>query len=139
MLGKWKGTILEQFGHRFVDFGRMQFWHLIKDLHTYVWKKNLHSLQIMINCRSSLEISIMTAEEHLECLISNASPMDPIRVLHLGPIKGLTVSRSPGLHWKLAFTRRVSPPKIIFWNSPRWNLNKKYLESQLQHFLTFFL
>ena len=68
----------------------------------------------MINCRNSLEISIMTAEEHLECLVSNALPMDPIRVLHLGPIKGLTASHSPGLHWELAFTRRVSPPKTIF-------------------------
>ena len=68
----------------------------------------------MINYRNSLEVSIMTAEEHLECLVSNASPMDPIRVLHVGPIKGLTVSRSPRLHWKLAFTRRVSPLKIIF-------------------------
>ena len=38
------GTILEQFGHSFIDLGACTLGTPIKDLYTCEWKKNLNSL-----------------------------------------------------------------------------------------------
>ena len=38
------GIILEQFRNRFINFGACNFVAHIKDMYTYMWKKNLNSL-----------------------------------------------------------------------------------------------
>ena len=56
----------------------------------------------MTNGRKSPEISIM----------------NPIRFVHLDPTRRFTASGALEIHWQLALTRRGSPPKILFYNSP---------------------
>ena len=40
--------------------------------------------------------------------------MDFTRIMYLEPIRGLTASHAPELHWQVAVMHRGLPPKIIF-------------------------
>lgn len=44
-------------------------------------------------------------------MVSSALPVDPTRIVHLGPTRGLTAFRASELHWQFTVTRRGSLPK----------------------------
>ena len=51
-------TILDQFGHVSSILGACNLGAKIKDLHMYMWRKNLNSFQIMINGCNSPEMPL---------------------------------------------------------------------------------
>ena len=70
------GTILKQFGHRFIDFGAHGKWsQQSRDFHS----EALKTLQML--------------------WLPSASPIDPTMVVHLDPMRGIIISGAPELLW----------------------------------------
>ena len=67
----------------------------------------------MIICRNSPEISHNEVLKAQKVMVSSSSPIAPTRIVLVEPIRGLTASRSPKLHWQVTLTRRGSPFKIF--------------------------
>ena len=104
------GTILEQFGHRFIDLAPK----LKICIHMCGKKK-----KFFVNYDKWSEQSRNLHYEALKTLKMLWFPALcqwtlPDTLVHLDPTRRLTAFRAPKLHWQLALTRERSTPKLIF-------------------------